>query len=70
MPGFDVEYQSAIARYQAAIIEFEAASSVIDTHVLSGSPPTTDELTKDKNARAKLVLARRLLIAPPLGHAS
>jgi hypothetical protein len=61
MPGIDIEYDTAFTRCHAAIIEFQAAASVIDTRMLTGSPPTPAELCREEETLRKLTVARRRL---------
>jgi hypothetical protein len=65
MTAADRQYDSAAAQYRAAITEFDAASSVIDARILEGGRPTGDELSTEELARAKLLVARRYLVALP-----
>jgi hypothetical protein len=61
----DTEYQAAIARWDAAVSEFEAASSVINAQMLVGLVPTAAALLAEDQARTRLVIARRQLFALP-----
>jgi hypothetical protein len=65
MPDRDLEYRAALASYAAALARFDAASSVVNLHLLTGTPPTTAERLAEETARIRLIMARRHMISLP-----
>jgi hypothetical protein len=51
-------YEEAVALYEGAKAEFEALETLIRVAIAKGEAPSTEELSAEETARAKLFMAR------------
>jgi hypothetical protein len=61
----DIDYRAAIASWERALAEFQAASSVIQAQMLAGAGPSTADFLREEVARARLFAARRVVLKMP-----